>query len=48
MGVKITFLNGMIEKEVYIEKSRGFVIHGKESHVCMFAINPCTYTLYRL
>lgn len=34
MDVKTTFLNGMIEEEVYIEQPDGFVIHGKESHVC--------------
>jgi hypothetical protein len=28
------FLNSVIEEEVYIEKPQGFVIHGKESHVC--------------
>jgi hypothetical protein len=34
MDVKTTFLNGEIEEEVYIEQPDGFVIHGKESHVC--------------
>jgi hypothetical protein len=34
MNVKTAFLNGEIEEEVYIEQSDGFVIHGKESHVC--------------
>jgi hypothetical protein len=34
MNVKTTFLNGEIEDEVYIEQPYGFVIHGKESHVC--------------
>ena len=34
MDVKIAFLNGVIEEEVYIEQPRDFVIHGKESHVC--------------
>jgi hypothetical protein len=34
MDVKTTFLNGEIEKEVYIDKPYGFMIHGKESHVC--------------
>jgi hypothetical protein len=34
MDVKTPFLNGVIEEEVYIEKPQGFVIHGKESHVC--------------
>jgi hypothetical protein len=34
MDVNTTFLNGDIEEEVYIEKSDGFVIHEKKSHVC--------------
>jgi hypothetical protein len=34
MDVKTTFLNGEVEQEVYIEQPEGFVIHGKESHVC--------------
>jgi hypothetical protein len=35
MDVNTVFLNGVIEEEVYIEKPQGFVIHGKESHVCI-------------
>ena len=34
MDVKTTFLNDIIEEEVYIEQPEGFFIHGKESHVC--------------
>jgi hypothetical protein len=34
MDVKTSFLNEEIEEEVYIEYPDGFVIHGKESHVC--------------
>ena len=34
MDVKITFLNGIIQEEVYVEQPRGFEIHGRESHVC--------------
>jgi hypothetical protein len=34
MDVKTTFLNGVIEEEVYIEKPQGFEVHGRESHVC--------------
>ena len=32
--VNNAFLNGDIEEEVYIENPKGFMIHGKESHVC--------------
>ena len=34
MDLKTTYLNGVIEEEVYLEQPDGFVIHGKESHVC--------------
>eukprot|EP00253_Pinus_taeda_P012128 PITA_12128 len=34
MNVKTTFLNGVIEEEVYIEQPEGFKIFSSESHVC--------------
>ena len=34
MDVKIMFLNGIIEEEVYIEQPKGFEIFRSESHVC--------------
>ena len=34
MDVKIEFLNGIIQKEVYIKQPQGFEMHRRESHVC--------------
>ena len=34
MDVKTTFLNGLIEEKVYIERSQGFEIDDREAYVC--------------
>jgi len=34
MDVKTTFLNEVIEEEVFIEQLEGFETFDKESHVC--------------
>ena len=34
MDVKTNFLNGVVEKEVYVEQPLGFETHDRESHVC--------------
>jgi hypothetical protein len=33
MDVKIAFMNGVIEEEVYIEKRQGFEVEDRKSHV---------------
>ena len=34
MDVKTTFLNGVIEEEVYIEQPQGFEVEYRRTHVC--------------
>ena len=34
MDVKTSFLNGVIEEEVYIEKPQGFEFEHRQTHVC--------------
>jgi hypothetical protein len=34
MDVKTTFLNGVIEEEVYIEQPQGFDVEDMKTHVC--------------
>ena len=34
MDVKKTFLNGVIEEEVYIEQPQGFEVEDRVTHVC--------------
>ena len=34
MDVKTSFLNGIIEEEVYIEQPKWFEIYNSKSHVC--------------
>jgi len=34
MDVKTSFLNGVVEEEVYIEQPQGFELHPRETHVC--------------
>jgi hypothetical protein len=35
MDVKTTFLNSVVEEEVYVEQPQGFERHDRETHVCI-------------
>ena len=43
MDVKTTFLNGVVEEEVYVEQPLDFETHDRESHVCK--LNKALYSL---
>jgi len=34
MDVKTTFLNGVVEEDVYVEQPQGFETHDRQTHVC--------------
>ena len=34
MDVKTTFLDGVVEEEVYVEQRLGFETHDRQNHVC--------------
>ena len=34
MDVKITFLNGELQEEIYMEQSKGFIALGQKKKVC--------------
>ena len=34
MDVKTTFMNGIIDEEVYIKQPKGFEVNNRDTHVC--------------
>ena len=45
MNVKTTFLNGVVEEEVYVEQPLEFETHDRKTHVCK--LNKALYRLKR-
>ena len=43
MDVKLAYLHGVLEEEIYMEQPEGFVAQGEEDKVCKFV-----HSLYRL
>ena len=41
--VKTTFLHGELEEQIYMHQPKGFIISGKEYHVCL--LKKCLYGL---
>ena len=39
MDIKTTFLHRVIKEEVYIEKPKGFEVHGRDTHVCRLNVS---------
>jgi len=35
LNVRTTFLHGDLEEQIYMKQSEGFVVEGKEDHVCL-------------
>ena len=51
MDMKIVFLNGVVEDEVYMEQPLGFKTHDRKTHVCilkkaLYGLNETPKTLY--
>ncbi|GJS75227.1 retrotransposon protein, putative, ty1-copia subclass [Tanacetum coccineum] len=45
MDVKLTFLNGDLEEEIYMNQPQGFIAPGLESKVCKYVRSGCTTAL---
>ena len=43
MDVKIDFLNGVVEEEVYVKQPISFETHNRDTHVCK--LNKSLYSL---
>ena len=49
MDVKSVFLNGMLDKEIYMEQPQGFIVAGIENKVCklkksIYGLKQASYT----
>jgi hypothetical protein len=51
MDVKTTFLHGELEEKIYMSQPKGYVVEGKENHVCLlkkslYGLKKCPRQLY--
>ena len=51
MEVQTTFLNGVVEEEVYVEQPLGFETHDRKTHVCklkkaLYGLKQASITSY--
>ena len=59
LNVKTAFLHGDLQRTIYMDQPEGFLVEGKEDHVCRFdafmtthgfwrsAFDSCVYLIYR-
>lgn len=46
LDMKTIFLHGELEEATYMHQSTGFIVEGKEDHVCQLkSYNSCVYIL---
>ena len=53
LGVKSAFLNGDLDVEIFMSQLKGFLMQGKESHVCklkksLYGLNQAPRAWYKM
>ena len=42
LDIKTVFLHGKLEGQIYMRQLDGYIVEGKEDHVCLLKKNLCT------